>query len=135
MEPLYYYRADRPGSIVSDKSKLNRRLDKCDFLEEMDAFFADRSKAVQQAFYSKYLSDLMGILEDCVMQSQIGSRLWNRAKALFLKHKEQVICNHSVPVGRKMKGICLIISDHLFVFFCKAKKGFYENTSFKGYDA
>ncbi len=134
-EPLYYYRIGRPNSIIADKSKLNRRFDKCDFLEEMDTFFITKGrKDVYMAFLSKYTSDLMGILEDCLNQSEVGSSLWNRAKGLFAKHKRGLLSNRYIPFGRKVKGACLMLGNRTFSLFCRLKKGFYSSTSYKGYE-
>ena len=133
-EPLYYYRMNRPYSILSDKSKANRRLDKCDFLEDMDAFFMNKDKSVYDAYLAKYSSDLMGILEECVMQDNVGSPVWCRAKKMFRKHSGQLITNKNIPIGRKAKGMCLIFGNGLFSLFCKLKKRLYMSTSYKGYE-
>ena len=133
-EPLYYYRVNRPNSILSDKSKSYRRFDKCDFLEEMDVFFQRREKSVYEAFLAKYLSDLMGILEECAMQEDIGSNLWIRAKEMFMKHSSELITNKYIPIGRKVKGICLKLGNAIFSTYCKLKKCLYTCTSYKGYE-
>ena len=133
-EPLYFYRANRPNSILSDKSKLNRRFDKCDFLEEMDSFFRTQDKDVYSAFLSKYTSDLMGILEDCFNQAETGSLLWNRAKGMFLKHRKEILSNRYIPAGRKLKGICLMLGNSFFSIYCVLKKLLYAKTSFRGYE-
>lgn len=133
-EPLYFYRANRPNSILSDKSKLNRRFDKCGFLEEMDSFFMTQDKDVYSAFLSKYTSDLMGILEDCFNQSEVGSPLWNHAKEMFLKHRKEILFNRYIPVGRKIKGICLVTGNAFFGIYCRIKRLLYAKSSFKGYE-
>ncbi len=133
-EPLYYYRVQRPDSIVMDKSKMNRRLDKCDFLEEMDAFFRARDRQVYDAFAAKYLTDLMEILEDCLMQSAVDSEVWRRAKGMFRKHSGSIIANQYLPAGRKIKGISLLFGNGFFRLFCGLKKWLFSRTSCRGYE-
>lgn len=121
-EPLYYYRVNRPGSILFDKKKLDRFFDKCDFLDAMEEYFTDYDLSVRDAFMSKYMSDIMGILESCVVYSQVDSELWKRAKSMFINHRKQLFTNKKIPVGRKVKGFSLILGNGCFSLFCKAKQ-------------
>lgn len=133
-EPLYYYRVNRPGSIASDKKKIDRFLDKCVFLDDMDAFFEEYDLSVKEAFMSKYMSDIMGMLDSCVVNSCVDSELWKRAKQMFVSHKKQIFTNKKIPIGRKAKGICLMMGNRWFSLFCKAKQLAFSHALVSGYD-
>ncbi len=119
--PQYYYRINRPGAITSSSATdIEKYRDKLMFMDHMNEFIRANYINAYDAYISKYLYDLVGILS--VSMNYPDSALYKDVCKRMQNSKTDFLHNRELSVSTRCAGILYIISPKLFNCFCRIIK-------------